>query len=153
MSYSYGLDAELEAKRKEKYDPGREQEAQKWIESTLNEPFMIPDDFHESLKSGVTLCKLASAVTGKPVKFNTSKMPFKQMENINEFLTVCDSLGLPKSDQFMTVDLFEKKNPNQVVDTIFAFSRYAAKNGGYTGPILGPKLAEKNARNFSEEKL
>jgi hypothetical protein len=59
---------------------------------------------------------------------------------------------MPKSDQFQTVDLFEQKNPNQVVDTLFALSRHATKHG-FAGPSLGPKLAKKNERNFSQDQI
>jgi hypothetical protein len=52
----------------------------------------------------------------------------------------------------MTVDLFELKNPGQVIDTLFALSRHATKQG-FSGPSLGPKLTDKNERNFSAEKL
>ncbi len=67
------------------------------------------------------------------------------MENINLFLGVLSQIGVPKSDQFQTVDLFEAKNMGQVVDSIFAFSRHATKNG-FNGPQLGPKLAVSNER-------
>lgn len=59
---------------------------------------------------------------------------------------------MPKSDMFQTVDLFENKNPLQVVDSIFAFSRYGVK-GGFNGPLLGPKLADKHEVNFTPEQL
>lgn len=70
------------------------------------------------------------------------------MENINTFLSaLTDQLGVPKHDQFQTVDLYEGKNMLQVVDTIFAFSRYAVSKG-FDGPLLGPKLADKRVRTL-----
>ena len=33
-----------------------------------------------------------------------------QMENIGNFLTFCDTLGVPKTDIFQTVDLYENQN-------------------------------------------
>lgn len=50
-------------------------------------------------------------------------MPFKHMENIGNFLNGCEKLGLRKPDCFMTVDLYEWKNPVAVVDTILALKR------------------------------
>ena len=45
---------------------------------------------HEALKSGVVLCNLANALKpGCVAKVNDSKMAFKQMENINNFLDAC----------------------------------------------------------------
>lgn len=49
------------------------------------------------------------------------------MENISIFLRGAEALGVPKHDLFQTVDLFEKKNMTQVVDSIFAISRYGYK--------------------------
>lgn len=51
------------------------------------------------------------------------------MENISIFLRGAEALGVPKHDLFQTVDLFEKKNMTQVVDSIFAISRYGFKAG------------------------
>lgn len=36
-------------------------------------------------------------------------MPFKQMENISNFLKACRVLGVAEHDLFETVDLFEQK--------------------------------------------
>lgn len=36
------------------------------------------------------------------------------MEKIGQFLTFCDELGVPKSDIFQTVDLYEGQNIPQV---------------------------------------
>lgn len=62
-----------------------------------------------------------------PIRFKKSNMPFMQMENISHFLRACESppLNLPAHDRFLTVDLFEAKDPAQVVQCIHAFSRQA----------------------------
>lgn len=60
------------------------------------------------------------------------------MENISMFLRGAEALGVPKHDLFQTVDLFEKKNMTQVVDSIFAISRYGYKAG--TSPNVSHKL-------------
>ena len=54
-------------------------------------------------------------------------MPFVQMENISHFLRVCQSppLNLQPHDVFQTVDLYEAKDPAQVLQCIGAFSRRA----------------------------
>lgn len=51
------------------------------------------------------------------------------MENISIFLRGAEALGVPKYDLFQTVDLFEKKNMTQVIDSIFSLSRYGYKAG------------------------
>lgn len=54
-------------------------------------------------------------------------MPFVQMENISHFLRACQiaPLNLPPHDVFLTVDLYEAKDPAQVLQCIAAFSRRA----------------------------
>lgn len=54
-------------------------------------------------------------------------MPFVQMEQIAAFINVVSKppINLPAHDLFLTVDLFEKKDPAQVVQCLTAFSRIA----------------------------
>lgn len=54
-------------------------------------------------------------------------MPFVQMENISHFLRACQMppLNLPPHDVFLTVDLYEMKDPAQVLQCLAAFSRRA----------------------------
>lgn len=54
-------------------------------------------------------------------------MPFVQMENISHFLKACQSppINLQPHDLFQTVDLYEAKDPAQVLQCITAFSRRA----------------------------
>ena len=106
-------------------------------------------------------------------------MPFVQMENISHFLRACQTapLNLPPHDVFLTVDLYESKDPAQVLQCISAFSRRAnainpsafprvigAKSKGsvvspqVTGPnqngagkpALGQPTRERGASNVSE---
>lgn len=48
--------AEIQERLQSKYSVEREQQAREWIESTIGESFPS-EDFHESLKDGVILCK------------------------------------------------------------------------------------------------
>jgi len=155
----YGLSAELHSKMKAKYEIDKEQEARIWIENMLGEPMVEeadPDEplgmkaFQDALKDGTILCRVASIVTQNPVKFNKMKVPFKQMENINNFLVACEKYGVNKTDLFQTVDLYENQNMWQVVNTLHSLGRRAQLNG-YDGPTLGPKESARNARNFSED--
>ena len=74
------------------------------------------------------------------------------MENLGNFLTTLSERGVPAHDQFQTVDLYENKNIVQVIDTIFALSRTASASG-FQGPIIGPKLSEKQDYNFTQQVL
>ena len=72
--------------------------------------------------------RLVNLATGPPgVRFKLSPMPFVQMENISHFLRACQSqpLNLQSHDIFQTVDLYDKKDPAQVLQCISAFSRRA----------------------------
>lgn len=72
--------------------------------------------------------RLVNLAVGPPgVKFKKSAMPFVQMENISHFLRACQSppLNLQQHDTFLTVDLYEQKDPAQVLQCLGAFSRAA----------------------------
>ncbi len=47
-------------------------------------------------------------------KINEQKLPFKQMENIDNYTRACKGLGIPDMECFATVDLFEEKDFNLV---------------------------------------
>ncbi|KAJ3038701.1 Calponin-3 [Rhizophlyctis rosea] len=151
----YGLDKELADRAAAKFSPEREAQARQWLEDVSGTPFPA-DSFHESLKDGVIICEAINKIVPlaglPPIKIAKSKMPFKQMENIHNFLERMKALGVPSYETFQTVDLFEAKNINQVIDSIFALSRNAEKHG-FNGPRLGPKLAQKTERTFSEDQL
>ncbi|KAK9768145.1 calponin [Basidiobolus ranarum] len=147
----YGIDRDLARKIAGKYDPERERQARAWIETVLGESLPY-DNFFDSLHDGIILCKLVDKVFPGQGRYNTSKLAFKQMENINKFLTAAGQLGCPSVDLFQTVDLYEKKSPGQVVDAIFSFARYAIKNG-LDAPPLGPKVADKHEVHFTPEQL
>lgn len=83
-------------------------------------------------------------------------MPFIQMENISHFLRACQSppLNLPDHDVFLTVDLYEQKDPAQVLQCLNAFSRAANRvnpsafpaaigiASGRGGAVLSPQSSE-----------
>src|SRR3954464_4888420 len=76
-------------------------------------------------------------------KFKQSAMPFVQMENISHFLRACQMppLNLPPHDVFLTVDLYEAKDPAQVTQCIGAFSRVANKaEPSQFRTVIGPNL-------------
>ncbi|KAI1337892.1 hypothetical protein F5Y15DRAFT_389551 [Xylariaceae sp. FL0016] len=152
MASVSSLDKDLRKMRLDKYTPAAAKEVQSWIERVLGE--RLPSgDLLEGLKDGVALCKLVNLAVGPPgVKFKKSAMPFVQMENISHFLRACQAppLNLPDHDMFLTVDLYEQKDPAQVLQCLGAFSRAAcsanpssfpsaigARNRG--GSVLSPQ--------------
>ena len=84
-----------------------------------------------ALKNGHVLCKVANIlVPGSIRKINESKMAFKIMENINNFLLAAESMGCQKLDLFQTVDLYENQNIAQVM--LYA-SEYFNSNFAWSG--------------------
>ena len=152
------FDRDLKAKEKAKYDDrfdSMEREAAEWISEVLNRP-AIQGDLCDALKDGTTLCELANAVTPtSPIRFKKSaSMPFIQMENIASFLRFCSTvLDIPQHDLFQTIDLYERKNVFQVVQSLHTFSRYAVSKGTYQGRFLGPKMATSHSREFTPQQL
>ena len=149
----YGLDRELAEKAAAKYDPQLEAEARAWIEAVLGES-LGDGTFHEVLKSGMVLCNLVRALQPDIIKA-PSKMsaPFKQMENIGNYLAACAKLGQNANDTFQTVDLFEAKDMYAVIRQLHSLGRLLQKTPGYTGPTLGVKESTANKREFTEAQL
>ena len=77
-------------------------------------------------------------------------MAFKCMENIQFFLEAATKFGVPSEEQFQTIDLWEQQNLTSVQICLVSLARKASKFG-VKG--IGPKEAEANVRNFSDEQL
>ncbi|GAQ08435.1 transgelin [Aspergillus lentulus] len=106
MASVTSLDKDLRSLRLSRYTPQAAAEVRTWIEETLHEK-LPPGDLLDALKDGVALCR--------------------RMENISHFLRACQipPLSLPPHDVFLTVDLYESKDPAQVLQCLMAFSRRA----------------------------
>ncbi|CAK7237251.1 calponin [Sporothrix bragantina] len=142
MASVSSLDRDLRKMRLDKYTPGAAREARSWIEDILGEP-LASGDLLEALKDGVALCRLANLAIPPPgIRFKQSAMPFVQMENISHFLRVCQAppLNLQQHDCFLTVDLYEAKDPAQVLQCLGAFSRAANRVKPSAFPTaIGPR--------------
>ena len=150
-----GLDADLRSKLAQKHDSTRELEARAYISAVLGDSFPTDVPINVFLHDGTVLCRLLIPLLPN-TKYSTSKMPFKQMENIDTFLKGATQIGVPAYDLFQTVDLYESKNIPQVIQSIHAFSRYAAVFNPAFGeqfPPLGPKLAKPRVMSFTPQQL
>lgn len=149
-----GFAAEAQRKINSKYSDELAAECLEWIRECTGEPINTSGDmenFFEVLKDGVILCKLVNGLQAGSVKrVNESKMAFKCMENITNFLEVAKNMGVPAQETFQSVDLWERQNLNSVVICLQSLGRKAHNFGK---PGIGPKEADKNVRNFSEEQL
>ena len=103
--------------------------------------------------------RLINLAVSPGVKFKQSSMPFVQMENISHFLRACQTppLSLPPHDVFLTVDLYEAKDPAQVLQCISAFSRRAnaiqpsrfpRTIGGKSKGVVSPQVSGSNNSGF-----
>ena len=124
----YGMDKELAAKAAAKFDPVMEADARNWIEAVTGAKLgEMP--LQEELKDGTVLCTLVTTISPGVIKApSTSKMPFKQMENISNYLDACSKLGVPKHDLFQTVALYENKDMIAVLTNIHSLGRVSQKD-------------------------
>jgi len=154
----YGLTSETKNKIDSKYDDKLAGEALDWIKKLVPDAAVNPQqssasEVHAALKDGRVLCKLANAVRpGHVRRINEGQMAFKQMENINNFLQLCEAEKLTPVDMFQTVDLFENQNMAQVVTCLHALGRKVQKiHPGMAS--IGAKEASENKREFTAEQL
>lgn len=127
-------------------DPELEEQALTWIEQNLGETIDRKTPYEEVLRDGIILCKLMNKLMpGCIKKIDTKGGNFALMQNIERFQTAARKWGVPENEVFQTVALWEKKNIPQVTLCIHALAREAQKHAEYSGPSLGPKMAEKNA--------
>ncbi|KAJ4395459.1 calponin [Didymella pomorum] len=141
MASVTSLDQDMKNLRMGRYTPQAANEVRAWIEDTLGER-LPAGDLLDALKDGTVLCRLVNMVVSTPIRFKKSAMPFIQMENIAHFLKACElpPLNMPSHDRFLTVDLYESKDPAQVLQCLTAFSRAAnAINPSNFPTSIGPK--------------
>nr|CAD7434597.1 unnamed protein product [Timema monikensis] len=69
------------------------------------------------------------------------------------FQAAIKKYGVPEEEIFQTADLFERRNIVQVTLCIYSLGRITQKHPEYTGPPLGPKMADECKRTFTEEQL
>merc|ERR1719191_475612 len=152
----YGLDKELAAKKvfrdAHRGLPEMTEQAQEWVASIVGP--LGDGTLQQELKSGVVLCNLVNAIQpGCCRKPSPSAMPFKQMENISNYLAACEALGIPQHSSFQTVTLFEDQDMMQVVTNLHALGAIAQKLGVGGDRCIGVKLADANVRAFTAEQL
>ena len=148
------LERQVRSKIAAKRNPQQDKEAQEWIEAILGKKFPPGELYEDVIRDGVVLCNLINVLAPNSVpKVNTSGGQFKMMENINNFQAAIKKYGVPDIDVFQTVDLWEKKDIAQVTNTLFALGRASYKHPEFKGPYLGPKPADENKREFTEEQL
>uniref|UniRef100_A0A673MX83 Transgelin n=1 Tax=Sinocyclocheilus rhinocerous TaxID=307959 RepID=A0A673MX83_9TELE len=151
---SYGLSREVQEKIEQKYDPELEARLAEWILVQCGDDLERPEpgkqNFQKWLMSGTILCRLINSLYPRgeePIKKITeTKMVFKQMEKISQFLQAAEEYGVSRGDIFQTVDLWEGKDMAAVQGTLMALGSVAlTKDDGH---YPGQRRVE-----FSEDQL
>lgn len=159
---SYGLSREVQQKIDLKYNPDLETIIVQWIIAQCGPDCSEPEGpgkvaFQKWLKDGTVLSVLINSLAPKSVaKVQKSEMAFKQMEQISQFLKACERYGIPASDLFQTVDLWEAKDLSCVQRTLMNLGGIAVTkdDGCFRGdPLWFPKKSQENKREFSQDKL
>ena len=138
-----GMHMDMKAGIGSKIDPNREKEAREWMEAVTGEK--IGASFADHLRNGVYLCKLMNELKpGAIGEVNTtSTLPFKQLENIGNFLSACREYGVQDQDLFRQMELYDaggrEGNIDKVINAIHALGR-AAEVNRYAGPKLVASL-------------
>jgi len=160
--FAYGLSAAVAAKIESKRDAATEAKVLRWIEEIVGEKMDSEKKYEENLKDGVFLCKLMNTIKPKAIKdVSKSAMPFKQMENIQKFLTAATKYGVLASDLFQTVDLYQASNIPAVTQGIMALGsicqdkpEWDENSESYKGwPKIGAKPAHEHKREFDEQTI
>ncbi|KAH3724232.1 transgelin-2-like isoform X1 [Dreissena polymorpha] len=152
-----GFAAEAQDKINSKYDAEFAASVMAWVDMRLKrggQPGINTngsmENVFETLGDGFILATLMN-ILGENIKnVKREKMAFKKMELISQFLAACERYGLPKTELFQTVDLYEKQNLNQVVQCIAALGRKAHTKDGLG---FGPKESERQSREWTDEQL
>jgi len=121
------MGAHIAARQAAHHDPERERKARAWLEFAVDAKFEEAT-LAEALHSGQRLCLALNRVYPGSVRaISDSKIAFKQMENIGNYLKACANLGINKSLIFETADLYESRNMTIVVDNVYELARLAAQ--------------------------
>jgi len=167
------LTAELNKKKAAKFDADRANEALEWLKEVLRHgdaadpdietivTVATMEDVCKVLKDGRVICKVINVLYPGSVKkinkIDNPNSPFKiskENENISNFLKCCeDKAGCQKLDLFQSVDLYEANNIPSVIDALYSLGRKVHCHPNQELPALGPKEADENAREFTQEQI
>ncbi|KAL8595097.1 hypothetical protein ACOMHN_019135 [Nucella lapillus] len=157
-----GFALEAQKKMQVKYDQDKASQCMSWVSRAIADPTLDTSGTAESvireLCDGVVLHRLYSAIDPK-YKFNPEKaqkktLPFQKMERIESFNQKIKGppLSISQYSCFTTPDLYEGMNAWQVITCLETVARRCLV---IDTPVegYGPKEAEANKREFSEEQL
>jgi len=133
-------------------DAGDEKHAIQWIFAILGEP-APQGEFAEILRDGNVLCRFMQRVRPDLLpKFNQSEQSAKQRENIGLFSKACTDMGMPATDLFQTIDLYEGKDAAAVANCLSRLGGILQRDRPDL-PAHGPKLSEAQSKQFTTAQL
>jgi len=123
--------------------------ARAWLEGVSGQAWPS-DDLWENTKDGVLLCQVVNKIrAGGVPRINRPGAPFKEMENLTNFIAACKALGCRESDTFRPPDLYEKRvsYPKAIINCIHALAKVCKKIKDFNGPYLEVQKVSGNAGN------
>jgi len=118
-------------------DHANKEMALSWIGEVTG--VLVAGNFPEVLYSGEVLCNLLNCFRpGLVARVNKAGKPFRERENISNFLKACRELGVHDHALFCTNDLYENKNLHSVIQCIHALGGAVQLSiPEFHGPHLG----------------
>lgn len=156
----YGMDAELHLKMKAKEDPEWEKQCAKWVAEVTGEK-VDPDHLYESLNDGQILIKLVNTIKPGTItnwnkidasssKLAATSVALAATGNIRLYLAAVQQLGVPGVDMFLVDDLRTGRAMTMVCRNLASLARHAARDHGWTGPVIGPRLATPGPKSWAD---
>lgn len=106
-------------------------QVQAFVEFQTRIPWRVRGDMYESLRDGWQLVLLANSIRpGSIRRVHNSIMPAKHVQNIENFLTFCRRIGVPRASIFDVPDLYAKRDLVKVAQTLLSI-RSLASNVGF----------------------
>jgi hypothetical protein len=149
------MDAELHWKMKAKEDPEWEKKCGEWVAAVTGEPVNVSNLF-ESLNDGVILIKLVNTLKPGTIKAwnkidkENKGLALAATGNIRLYLAAVQQMGVPGVDMFLVEDLRTGRSMSMVCRNLASLSRIAARDHGWTGPVLGPRLATPGPKTWQD---
>ncbi|KAJ3180607.1 Transgelin [Gaertneriomyces sp. JEL0708] len=107
-----------------------EVEIKNWIAKTVgDDPSKLADSpIHELARDGVILVRLLNALRPtQQLKINTGKLVFAKMENINNYVTATQSLGIPRQYMVSAEDIRDAKSGDLLCQNIASLRKVIEK--------------------------
>ncbi|XP_076444663.1 myophilin-like [Babylonia areolata] len=155
-----GIARDVQQKINAKYEKGLAAQCMTWLAGVVTDENIDTsgdaDAVYECLQDGFVLCKLADKLKPGCVGKKAQKketMTFKMNESVEMFTKAMKAQGIPDHEVFAVADLREKQNMWQVITMLATVARKSEAISGGQVKGFGPKEAEANKREFTEEQL